>query len=100
MYQVTNYINGKECIESNESISIINPSYGTNIGEVLYATEETTKNAINAAAETFVTWSKTGLGYRAELILKLRQGIINKSEEIIDICVKEAGKTSPDAEAE
>ena len=29
MYQVTNYINGKECFESNESISIINPSYGT-----------------------------------------------------------------------
>ena len=100
MYQVTNYINGKECIKSNESISIINPSYGTNIGEVLYATEETTKNAINAAAETFITWSKTGLGYRAELILRLRQGIINKSKEIIDICVKEAGKTSPDAEAE
>ena len=100
MYQVTNYINGKECFESNESISIINPSYGTNIGEVLYATKDTTNNAINAAAETFITWSKTGLSYRAELILKLRQGIINKSEEIIDICIKEAGKTRPDAEAE
>ena len=45
MYQVTNYINGKECFESNESISIINPSYGTNIGEVLYATKDTTNNA-------------------------------------------------------
>ena len=100
MYQVTNYINGKECFESNESISIINPSYGTNIGEVLYATKDTTNNAINAAAETFITWSKTGLSYRAELILKLRQGIINKSEDIIDICIKEAGKTRPDAEAE
>jgi len=64
MYQVTNYINGKECFESNESISIINPSYGSNIGEVLYATKDTTNNAINAAAETFITWSKTGLSYQ------------------------------------
>ena len=41
MYQVTNYINGKECSESNESITIVNPSYGADIGEVLYATKDT-----------------------------------------------------------
>ena len=100
MYQVTNYINGKECSESNESIAIINPSYGTDIGEVLYATKDSANNAIDAAAKQFKTWSKTGLSYRAELILKLRQGIINRSDEIINICVSEAGKTRPDAEAE
>jgi len=51
MYQVTNYINGKECSESNESIAIINPSYGTDIGEVLYATKDSANNAIDAAAK-------------------------------------------------
>ena len=92
MYQVTNYINGKECSKSNESIAIINPSYGTDIGEVLYATKDSANNAIDAAAKQFKTWSKTGLSYRAELILKLRQGIINRSDEIINICVSEAVK--------
>lgn len=100
MYKVTNFIDGKECTESNESINIINPSYGTQIGEVIYATKDSADKAIEAAAKTFKTWSKTGLSYRAELMMKFRQGIINRSEEIIDICVSEAGKTRPDAEAE
>ena len=100
MYQVTNFIDGKECLESNESISIINPSYGIDIGEVLYATKNSANNAVEAAAKSFKTWSKSGLSYRAELILKLRQGIIDRSDEIINICISEAGKTRPDAEAE
>ena len=73
MYKVTNFIDGKECIESNESMSIVNPSYGTQIGEVIYATSNSTNKAIEAAAKTFKTWSKTGLSYRAEMMLKLRQ---------------------------
>ncbi len=100
MYQVTNYINGKECFESNESISIINPSYGTEIGEVLYATKDTANAAVESAYEASKAWAKTGLSFRAELILKFRQGIINRSNEIVDICISEAGKTRPDAEAE
>ena len=100
MYQVTNFIDGKECLESNESISITNPSYGIDIGEVLYATKNSANNAVEAAAKSFKTWSKSGLSYRAELILKLRQGIIDRSDEIINICISEAGKTRPDAEAE
>ena len=79
MYKVTNYIDGKECLESNESINIINPSYGTQIGEVIYATKVSADKAIESAAKTFKTWSKTGLSYRAELILKFRQGVINRS---------------------
>ena len=100
MYQVTNYIKGKECFESNESISIINPSYGTEIGEVLYATKDTANAAVESAYEASKAWAKTGLSFRAELILKFRQGIINRSNEIVDICISEAGKTRPDAEAE
>jgi acyl-CoA reductase-like NAD-dependent aldehyde dehydrogenase len=53
MYQVTNFIDGKECLESNESISIINPSYGIDIGEVLYATKDSANNAVEAAAKKF-----------------------------------------------
>ena len=45
MYKVTNFIDGKECIESNESMTIVNPSYGTQIGEVIYATSNSTDKA-------------------------------------------------------
>ena len=93
MYTVDNFINGKSDSTSSKSSKIINPSYGKDIGEVLYASKESANTAINAASEAFKTWSKTGMSYRAELILKFRQEVINKSAEIIDICTKEAGKT-------
>ena len=53
-----------------------------------------------SAYEAAKSWSKTGLTYRAELILKFRQYVIDRSSEIINICINEAGKTKPDAEAE
>ena len=100
MYIVDNYINGKSCSISTESSLIINPSYGREIGEVHYATAETTNLAVESAYQAAKSWSKTGLTLRAELILKFRQGVIDRSSEIIDICINEAGKTKPDAEAE
>ena len=100
MYKVDNYINGKSCSISAQSSPIINPSYGREIGEVHYATTESANLAVESAYEAAKSWSKTGLTYRAELILKFRQSVIDRSSEIIDICINEAGKTKPDAEAE
>ena len=100
MYKVDNYINGKSCSISTQSSPIINPSYGREIGEVHYATTESANLAVESAYEAAKSWSKTGLTYRAELILKFRQSVIDRSSEIIDICINEAGKTRPDSEAE
>ena len=100
MYKVESYINGQSSSESNNSGKIYNPSYGTEIGEVLYSTNDVAYKAVESAYQASKAWSKTGLSFRAELILKFRQGVINRSKEIIDICISEAGKTRPDAEAE
>ena len=100
MYKVDNYINGKSCSISTQSSPIVNPSYGREIGEVHYATNETANLAVESAYEAAKSWSKTGLTHRAELILKFRQYVIDRSSEIINICINEAGKTKPDAEAE
>ena len=100
MYTVDNFINGTANTVSDESSLIIDPSYGKDIGKVLYATTDSADLAIESAKQAFENWSLTGLSYRAELILKFRQGIIDRSNEIIGICTSEAGKTKPDAEAE
>ena len=100
MYIVDNFINGAANNVSDDSSLIIDPSYGKDIGKVLYATTDTADLAIESAKQAFENWSLTGLSYRAELILKFRQGIIDRSNEIIGICTSEAGKTKPDAEAE
>ena len=100
MYTVDNFINGIANTVSDKSSLIIDPSYGKDIGKVLYATTDTADLAIESAKHAFKNWSLTGLSYRAELILKFRQAVIDRSNEIIDICITEAGKTRPDAEAE
>ena len=100
MYIVDNFINGAANNVSDDSSLIIDPSYGKDIGKVLYATTDSADLAIESAKQAFENWSLTGLSYRAELILKFRQGIIDRSNEIIGICTTEAGKTKPDAEAE
>jgi malonate-semialdehyde dehydrogenase (acetylating)/methylmalonate-semialdehyde dehydrogenase len=100
MYTVDNFINGTANTVSDDSSLIIDPSYGKDIGKVLYATTDSADLAIESAKQAFENWSQTGLSYRAELILKFRQGVIDKSNEIIGICTTEAGKTKPDAEAE
>ena len=100
MYIVDNFINGAANTVSDDSSLIIDPSYGKDIGKVLYATTDSADLAIESAKQAFENWSLTGLSYRAELILKFRQGIIDRSNELIGICTSEAGKTKPDAEAE
>ena len=79
MYKVESYINGQSLSESNNSAKIYNPSYGTEIGEVLYATNDVANKAVESAYQASKAWAKTGLSFRAELILKFRQGVINLS---------------------
>ena len=100
MYKVDNFINGESSSDSTESSKILNPSYGKEIGEVAHASRESIDTAIECAADAFNEWSKTGLGYRAELILKFRQLVIENTNKILDICISECGKTKPDAAAE
>ena len=75
MYKVDHFINGKSSSESNKTSKIYNPSYGTEIGEVLCATNEVAAKAVESAYEASKAWSKTGLIYRSELILKFRQNV-------------------------
>ena len=54
MYTVDNFINGKSNTASKNSSIIVNPSYGKEIGKVLYANDE----SINLAVETSLITSQ------------------------------------------
>ena len=71
MYTVDNFINGKSDTASKNSSIIVNPSYGKEIGKVLYATDESINLAVETSLKAFNTWSQTGLSFRAELMLSL-----------------------------
>ena len=68
MYIVDNFINGAANTVSDDSSLIIDPSYGKDIGKVLYATTDSADLAIESAKQAFENWSLTGLSYRACLL--------------------------------
>ncbi len=97
---INHFISGAGVAEGGYSSDLFNPSSGRKIGSVLNGTADQLDMAVQAAHNAFLTWSTTGLGYRANLLLACRQKVMEHRDELIDICVLEAGKTFSDAAAE
>ena len=97
---INHFISGVGVAEGGYSSDLFNPSSGRKIGSVLNGTADELDMAVQAAHNAFLTWSTTGLGYRANLLLACRQKVMEHRDELIDICVVEAGKTFSDAAAE
>lgn len=97
---INHFISGAGVAEGGYSSDLFNPSSGRKIGSVLNGTADELDMAVQAAYNAFLTWSTTGLGYRANLLLACRQQVMEHRDELIDICVVEAGKTFSDAAAE
>lgn len=97
---IDHFVNGRVVNAGGYPSDLMNPSTGTKIGSVLNGGAEELDIAVQSAHEAFQTWSATGLGYRAEILLACRQRVLQHREALIEICVTEAGKTYPDASAE
>ena len=97
---VDHFINGAAVSIGGVSSDLFNPSTGAKIGSVLNAGDQELDAAARAAHEAFGSWSTTGLGYRAEILLACRQMIVEHRNALIEICTVEAGKTFADASAE
>ena len=97
---IDHFINGVTVDEGGYPSDLFNPSNGRKIGTVLNGGADELDMAVQAAHAAFQTWSTTGLGYRANLLLACRKKVMEHRDELIKICVTEAGKTIADAAAE
>ena len=97
---IDHFINGVTVDEGGYPSDLFNPSNGSKIGTVLNGGADELDMAVQAAHAAFQTWSTTGLGYRANLLLACRKKVMEHRDELIKICVTEAGKTIADAAAE
>ncbi len=70
------------------------------IGYVEHHTPEQMKAAIDRAEAAFPAWSSTPVAERARLLNVLADALEAHRDELMAICVKEAGKTVPDSVAE
>ena len=70
------------------------------IGEVIDATPETVRAAIDAAHAARRAWSATGVSERAAALERLANLLEAEMAGLMALCVREAGKTLPDAMAD
>ena len=86
------YINGKWVkAEGTEKIKVINPSTEEIIGYIPAGNKEDVDHAIKSAKEAFITWSKSGIEKRMEILNSLSSLFKERGEELAQIITSEVG---------
>jgi D-glyceraldehyde dehydrogenase (NADP+) len=86
--------------QSGEEIKKINPSTGEVFGLFPAGTKEDVDRAIDAAEDSFATWSDTTSVERARILYRARDLIAAKREELENLLVSENGKILREARDE
>jgi len=106
-WHASSIIDGEDIIHENKSPHKVYSPYkkqGTPdcklVGKVFYAKKSDVDRAIDSAQESFKKWSKSKASFRSNILRKAATILEEKTFEAIAICIREAGKTIPDAVAE
>lgn len=86
--------------DSGESIDVTNPATGEVLGTVPNCGAVETKRAIDAAAETFKSFSVTDLSHRVGLLHKLHDALMDNQEALAQLLTAEQGKPLAEARGE
>lgn len=98
-YQAAPVVAGRP--EKGEVIASVNPAgHKEVVGQVQPATAEMVDRAIAAAVEAQRSWDLRGGASRAEVLERTADLFETHGPELMALCVREAGKTLPDAIAE
>lgn len=96
-----NYIGGKFIAPStNQSMEVLNPADGTEIGKVAISSSEDVEQAVAAAKTAFASWSSMTIKARAAIMLKFHALVRDNAQELAEIIVKENGKNITEALAD
>ena len=86
------YINGEWVdSESNELIDVVNPANEEVIGQVTAGTKDDIDDAVTAASEAFISFSKSTQEERIELLKKIIQEYENRYKDFVEVITKEMG---------
>jgi succinate-semialdehyde dehydrogenase / glutarate-semialdehyde dehydrogenase len=81
-------------------IDVINPAYGSLVGQVHNATIADCLAAVDAAHDTMPAWRKTAPRQRGEILRKAFEMMIESQDELSRMITQENGKVLSDARAE
>ncbi|MDF2589116.1 MAG: gapN, partial [Anaerocolumna sp.] len=86
--------------KNEKSITIISPLDNTVIGLVPALTQKEVDTIIHTAKEAFQSWKNVPLNIRAEILYKAAHLLLQKSDELTELIVKEIGKDRKGAYSE
>ncbi len=96
-YSANSIIGGDEKITKNE-IQIFSPFLNNKtIGKVTFASNELVKSAINSANEYHKKWKSIDIEKKCEIVNKFVHLLEINKNNLIQVCVQEAGKTVKDS---
>ncbi len=99
--RVTPLISGLHIAENNRSMSdVVNPSTGETIGTVVNAVISDIPVAIDSAHAAQGQWDALGATKRADILKVVADHYEANHDELLSLCIQEAGKTLHDAVAE
>ncbi|GAC16792.1 bifunctional proline dehydrogenase/L-glutamate gamma-semialdehyde dehydrogenase PutA [Aliiglaciecola lipolytica] len=92
----------EHCVEQpaeNESIHVVrNPANQDEaIGHVIFDSPEQITHKLELAEKAFHKWSATSIESRADVLRRTADALERHSDELIALCLKEAGKITQDA---
>jgi len=100
-WQRANQLHPIEEGTSESQIQIINPANHENLlASIEKDSPESMLEKLEGAETAFSNWSNMGVNQRAEFLFKLADNLELYQDELIAICIKEAGKTPADSVAE
>ena len=98
---IGHYILGQHITDTVKSGPIFNPSTGEEIARCAYADVTVIDQAVQAATSISAKkWAKASHATRLQVLFKLRELMIAKTDELAEIIGREHGKTIPDAKGE
>ena len=98
---IEHLVNGKKFSgDSKRTSKVFNPATGEQSAEVKLASTKDMGNAVEAAKNAFVSWSKKPPLQRARVMFKFKEIIEKNFEELAKIIVSEHGKVFDDAKGE
>lgn len=82
-------------------LAILNPADTSEVvGSCVQATREAVDQALDLSVSAQVQWNRTGAHERSKILQEAARLFEENAPELLALCVREAGKTVPDAESE
>ncbi|MFC0672536.1 CoA-acylating methylmalonate-semialdehyde dehydrogenase [Brachybacterium hainanense] len=100
MYDVKHWIAGEEADGTGSTQPILNPATGAQVGTLHLGDAATVDRAVEVAREAQHAWAQVSLSRRTQILYRMRQLVIDATEEIAVAISREHGKTIGDAKGE